>query len=374
MGDGRFRSAVVGCGAISDEHLRFLDATTLTNLEAVCDLSPALAGLTADRFGARVACTDVDTLLADVAPDVVHVLTPPRTHPSLIRRCLAAGSHVICEKPLAPSADETAAVLAAADSAGRRLIETRNLLYNDVVNAMDHAIASDRFGEVREVDVSLALDLSGADIPQEGLGLPGGLAHDYLPHLAYLLLHVTGTSDVPDAALGVVRNLSGRAEIGFDHVDAMLSLGRVRARVRISPDVAPSSLRLVARGTRGSVEADVYQPYLRLEGPPWVGKLAPFGLVVQGIGLARAGGRNLRHRLLQHGTYHGMARMLDATYRALLDRRSPPVSAGDMIASALLIDRIVELTGRDPLAVAVVAPPRGAPIAGPTDAPARSAP
>ena len=72
--------------------------------------------------------------------------------------------------------------------AGRLLVETRNLLYNDVVLGFDRALADGRVGDIREVDVSLALDLNGADVPRAGgLGLPGGIAHDYLPHLAYLL-------------------------------------------------------------------------------------------------------------------------------------------------------------------------------------------
>ena len=341
------RAAVIGCGAISEEHLRFLASAEIAELEAVCDLSPALAEIARDRHGARRAWTDVTVMLAEVRPDVVHVLAPPRTHPDLIRRSLAAGAHVICEKPLAPSAAETATLLKTAREAGRALIETRNLLYNDVVLEFDRALADGRVGEPREIDVSLALDLGHADVPQDGLGLPGGIAHDYLPHLAYLLLHFAGHAQASDV-LGTVRNTTGVSEIGYDHVDALLRLGDVRARLRISPDVLPSSMRVAVRGTGGSLEADMYQPYLRHEGPPWVGKWSPVDLVVQGAALARAGGRNLRDRLLQHGTYHGMGRMLAAVYTALRDGERLPISEADVMASALLIDRIVELAGTRP--------------------------
>ena len=66
-------------------------------------------------------------------------------------------------------------------------------------------------------------------------------------------------------------------------------------------------------------------------------------LMVQGATLIRAGGGNLRDRLLQHGTYHGMPRMLADVYEALRDGRPSPVAERDMLASATLIDRIVEL-------------------------------
>jgi predicted dehydrogenase len=337
------RAVAVGCGAIAEEHLAFLGTSELVELAAVCDLSPALAEIARDRHGAGYASTDLDDVLIKVRPDVVHVLTPPRTHPDLIRRSLAAGAHVVCEKPLAPTADETRALLVSARAASRVLIETRNVLYNDVVLRFDRALADGRVGELREIDVSLALDLASADIPEGGLGLPAGIAHDYLPHLAYLLLHFAGSPEPPEIVAGTIDNLSGSPSIGFDHVDVLITLGHVRARLRISPDVVPGGMRVAVRGTNGSLEADIYQPYLRHEGPPWVGKLSPLDLVVQGATLIRAGGGNLRDRLLQHGTYHGMPRLLTDVYEALRDGRPSPVAEEDMQASATLIDRIVEL-------------------------------
>ena len=312
-------------------------------LEAVCDLSPALAELTRNRHGAGGAYTDVDEMLDSVRPDVVHVLTPPRTHPELVRRSLAAGAHVICEKPLAPTAEQTESLLSAARSANRLVLETRNLLFNDVVQKLDEQLLKGQVGELREIDVSLALDLGNHDVPEGGTGLPLGLAHDYLPHLAYLFLHFAGESADTDEVIGHVDNLSGKRPVGFDHLDVLITHGLTRGRLRVSPDVAPSCLRLGLRGTAGSLEADLYQPYLLHEGPPFTGKKAPIGLVAEGIGLIAAGGRNVRDRLLQHGTYHGMPRMLDAIYEALVTGRTPPVSERDMIASARLIDRIAEL-------------------------------
>jgi predicted dehydrogenase len=334
---------VIGCGAISDEHLRYLAAADGVSLEAVCDTSNALAEITRDRFGAREAFTDVDHALATIRPDVVHVLTPPRTHADLVRRSIESGAHVICEKPLAPSGEQTRELLACAAQAGRALLETRNLLYNDIVRRLDRIVAAGAVGTIREIDASLTLELGNADVPVNGLGLPGGIVHDYLPHLAYLLLHFAPERSSADAVAGTVDNLSGRPEIGFDHVDALVSLGGVRCRVRVTPDVRPDSMRMIVRGTAGTLEADMYQPYLRHEGQPWVGKRAPFGLVADGARLIVAGGSNVRDRLLQHGTYHGMERMLAAIYDALRNATPMPITTADMLGSASLIDAIIEL-------------------------------
>jgi hypothetical protein len=72
------------------------------------------------------------------------------------------------------------------------------------------------------------------------------------------------------------------------------------------------------------------------------------GLIAEGLGLIGAGTRNVRDRLLQHGTYHGMPRMLEAFYTALTTGGPLPVTEADMIASARLIDRIAGLSGVTP--------------------------
>jgi predicted dehydrogenase len=315
-------------------------------LSAVCDKSAVLAQITAERYGAHRALTDATRALEDMRPDVVHVLTPPHTHPALVSQSLAAGAHVVCEKPLAPSAVETRALLAAAADVGRVLVETRNLLYNDVVLEFDRAIASGAVGDIREVETALSLSLGTADVPSQGLGLPGGIAHDYLPHLAYLLLHFAAPRRGVDTVVGTVDNLSGRPDLKFDHVDVLMNIGDVRGRIRVSPDVLPGSLRVIVRGTGGTLEADLYQPYLRRQGPPWDGKLAPFGQLIDGVKLFAAGGRNIRDRLLQHGTYHGMGPMLSDVYGSLAKAGPVPIAAEDLLASAELIDRVVELGAR----------------------------
>ncbi|HMI41224.1 MAG TPA: hypothetical protein VK485_08375 [Sphingomicrobium sp.] len=116
-----------------------------------------------------------------------------------------------------------------------------------------------------------------------------------------------------------------------------------RGRLRVVSDVAPDMFRVAIRGTLATVEADLFSPYLRLEGDPDIGKRAPLGQIRNGLTLIRAGVRNFREKVLQHGTYHGMPRMLDAIYRSIRDDTPPPVSERDMVASARLIDRLIQL-------------------------------
>lgn len=348
MNGPRLRVGVIGCGAIASEHLAYLAHSPLVELVAVCDSSPITASFTKDRFGASCSFTDASTMLKDVKPDVVHVLTPPQTHDPLVRMSLEAGAHVICEKPMTGSAAQTEALLAEARKHGRILVESRNLLFNDVTQAIDRLVSDQKLGSVHEVDVLLSLDLTAGpfgdlNLCGPGVDLPGGAVHDFLPHLAYLFLHYCG--DVADLhrVVGVLENRSGNPRVGYDHLDALVEAGATRGRIRIASDLSPPAFRLIVRGTERSVETDFYNPFLRIEGGLNVGKRAPLEQVGSGLKLARAGLTNFVDKVRQHGTYHGMPRMLDAVYRALKTGGPLPITEEDIIATARLLDRIIAL-------------------------------
>ena len=343
----RLRAAVIGCGAIAHEHLGYLGSSPRAELVAVCDASSATAAFMSERFGASAWFTDATSMLRIVRPDVVHVLTPPQTHASLVRMSLDAGAHVVCEKPMTGSAAETEALFANARKRGKLLVESRNLLFNDVGIAIDRLLKVENLGRVCEVDVLLSLDLTAGpfgdlNLSGPGVQLPCGAVHDFLPHLAYLFLHFAGLETI-DRLTGFLENRSGNVRVGYDHLDVLIEAGSVRGRLRIASDVCPPAFRLVVRGTERSAETDFYNPFLRIEGGSNIGKRAPLEQIGSGLKLARAGARNFFDKVRQRGTYHGMSRMLDSIYAALEAGEDPPISEADILATARLVDRIVAL-------------------------------
>src|ERR1043165_6220429 len=88
---GRLKSALIGCGAIAREHLAAL--TELGNVEvaAICDLSPARAEATAERFHIARHYLNHHQMLEEIRPDLVHVTTPPASHFAIPRDCGSAG-------------------------------------------------------------------------------------------------------------------------------------------------------------------------------------------------------------------------------------------------------------------------------------------
>ncbi|MGX7953607.1 Gfo/Idh/MocA family protein [Tsuneonella sp. HG249] len=344
----QLRAAVIGCGAIAYEHLPFVARSGAAHPVALCDRSRAMASAAAGMFELDVGIyTDAEAMLESERLDIVHVLTPPETHDRLVRRALEAGAHVVCEKPMTGTAKETAALLDAARAAGRLLFESRNLLFNDVVVELLKMARGGLLGEIRECDILLSLDfLAGpfgdTNLSGTGVALPGGAVHDFLPHLVYLFQALTGTTTA-ERVLGEYVNRSGNRRAVYDACDILLSSGAVRGRLRIAADVEPAAFRIALRGTRGSAEADLYNPYLRFEGPPFTGKTYPVGQVSAGLALARAGATNLYRKIAQHGTMHGMPRMLAAIYAAIQDGTPPPMTPHEILATARLTDQIVAL-------------------------------
>lgn len=341
------KAAVVGCGAIAYEHLPFLADSPRAELVAVCDRSRALADAARVRFGAEQSFVDVRTMLEAAKPEVVHVLTPPQTHDALVRLALDSGAHVVCEKPMTGSERETVALLDAADAANRALQESRNLLFNDLIIALKNFIAAGRLGQVRECEILLSLDfLKGpfgdTNLKGPAVSLPVGAVHDFIPHLAYLFLSLSGVGSV-DKVRGFLENRSGNRRAGFDSMDALLDAGQVRGRLRVATDTAPDAFRVIVRGSKATAVTDLYNPFMHIEGFPNTGKRAPLGQISAGLSLARAGLTGLRKKIMQHGTMHGLPRMLDAIYAALIERHAPPFSRQDMIDTARLTDQLVAL-------------------------------
>jgi predicted dehydrogenase len=107
------RVGVIGCGRQGTFHLEAYQALPHVNIIAVCDIDARRAAEAADRFGAT-PYERFDELLASDELDLVSVVTMPVTHREIVVAALAAGIHVLCEKPMAMNLGEAREMAAAA--------------------------------------------------------------------------------------------------------------------------------------------------------------------------------------------------------------------------------------------------------------------
>lgn len=140
-------TALIGCGRWGRNHARTL--AQLGALAAVCDADAQAAETFAEEHGARAR--SVDEVMSD--PDVPGVVLalPAQHHASLAVRALAAGKHVMVEKPMALRTVDAQAMVDAAKTARRVLMTGHVLRYHPAFGAIRDAIAAGRIGAVRHI-------------------------------------------------------------------------------------------------------------------------------------------------------------------------------------------------------------------------------
>lgn len=346
----KLKSAVIGTGAISKEHLSFLASCDRVQLKSVCDLSKVSASYAAQRFGAESIYTDYRQMLDEIKPDVVHILTPPHTHKSIASHCLEAGAHVFCEKPITPTYDEFKELWALAKSHNRWLIENQNYCFNETILAIEKLVGDGVLGEIQEVSVRIALPIrdggvfADENLPNPIHKMPAGVIHDFITHLCSLVVRFIPDFDRVSA---VWSNHGGGDLFKYDDLDAIAIAGSAHARIRFSAHTPPKAFNVIVRGSKGYAETDLYQPYLRCVIPRAGELLSPLiNHFVNGCDLVGASFTNFRNKIMQKTPYEGMHRLLDQTYAALIDGKAPPISFADMERTNRLVNALLSEANR----------------------------
>ncbi|HEY8545734.1 MAG TPA: Gfo/Idh/MocA family oxidoreductase [Acidimicrobiales bacterium] len=155
--NGSLRVAIAGAGFIGAVHAHAARRAG-AHVVGVAASSPERSREAAERLGAERAFDDAMALATAPDVDVVHICTPNHLHGPLASAALAAGKHVVCEKPLALDAAEARSLLAAADAAG--LVATVPFVYRfyALVREARARVAAGGIGPVRLVHGSYLQD------------------------------------------------------------------------------------------------------------------------------------------------------------------------------------------------------------------------
>ncbi|MCW3097091.1 MAG: Oxidoreductase domain protein [Chthonomonadaceae bacterium] len=268
------RVAVIGTGWwATATHIPALLADPDVELVALCDVSPERVQAAASAFGIARTYTDYRALLAEERPEAVVVATTHATHFAVADACLAAGAHVLIEKPMTLRAADARALVERAERCGRAIVVGYPWNYLAHVRQVQARIAAGTLGPIQLVQCvfnSYNADLlSGKDrsdhpgaYPVHGPGdvysrpehSGGGHGHLQMTHAVGLLCAVTG--------LRIARVQARMANHGLplDLVDVILvefeggALGTVSGT---SNGFLPQS-RLSLGCAHGSVEMDLF--------------------------------------------------------------------------------------------------------------------
>lgn len=321
------KAAVIGTGAIARQHLACLQTLPDVEIAAVCDVSPATAEAAAQRFGVPAHFSDGTTMLEVARPDVVHVTTPPASHFALAHDALAAGAHVIVEKPAALSYHEVRELIEEAERRGLVLVEDYNYVFSRQVQTVLRLAASGELGDMTHMEAEVALEVAD---DHAALSLPGGVIGDFLPHLASLSRFLVGPHTNVDALWEKRRP---DTPLPYDELHALVSAERGTAALSFSALSRPAVFGLRVHATRLRIAANLFEPRLTVErlrrGPP------PLAPLVNGLVEAAAVGRAAVSGLVRKlsggpGAYEGLWELVGQTYRALAAGSPPPVTHAEV--------------------------------------------
>jgi predicted dehydrogenase len=204
-GAAELRIGMVGAGTMARAHSLALglaprlydDLPLRPRLVAVVDVNDRLARQLAERYGYERVEPDWQRLVAAPDVDLVVVCVPPTQNREIVLGAAAAGKHVVCEKPLATSAEAAAELLEACRSAGVFHGLGAAYRWTPALRAIRAMLDRGELGEVRSMRASFLLDYGAdPDVPllwrfQRALA-GGGIAIDTGYHVVDCARYLVG--------------------------------------------------------------------------------------------------------------------------------------------------------------------------------------
>lgn len=156
----KVRIAIIGAGLVSDfHHVPGIKLDPRAELAAVCDPNEALLEQRKKDWGPAKYTTKYEEIAADRSIDAVIIATPNFTHKPISLACIAAGQHVMCEKPLGVSFTEANDMYQAAKAKGVRHMTAFTYRFAPSMRYLKHLLDSGALGTPRHFRSQRFLDL-----------------------------------------------------------------------------------------------------------------------------------------------------------------------------------------------------------------------
>jgi predicted dehydrogenase len=200
-----------------------------------------------------------EAMLAHEALDFVDICAPPSEHARFACEALARGLHVLCEKPLATTAQQASQMSESARRAARVLFPAHSYRHAPVMRAVRGVIARDLIGPVHMVTMdtfrtghALGVPEWNPDWRRDPRYSGGGILFDHGPHTTYLAFEWFGA--YPSAVSAWARSVRG--DLAEDEVTLQLVFPRGIARAHLSWNASLRRVISTVHGERGAVRIE----------------------------------------------------------------------------------------------------------------------
>jgi predicted dehydrogenase len=349
------RVAIIGCGKIADQHVQAIHRISDCQIVALCDRELLMARQLGERFGVSQCFSDAHEMFRGTSPDVVHITTPPQSHFSLAKQCLAAGSHVYLEKPFTVTAEEAQTLIQHAEQFQLKLTAGHNYQFTLEMLAMRRLVREGFLGgKPVHLESHWSYDLGDMNYVGPMIGnrshwvrqMPGQLLQNLISHgVAKLaefldeelveivarahqspLLRKLGGEEVLDELRVLIRDKSGTT--AFFCFSTQLKPGLNELRI-----CGPANSMIVDHAS-GSIIRKENRPcksYLTYFVPP---------LRIAGENLRNAR-RNMAHFLRKRLHQDcGMKELIELFYRSIRAGGPPPIPYREIMLTARIMDEI----------------------------------
>ena len=281
----------------------------------------------AARHGVPAVHDSYADLLADPSLDAVYVPLPNGLHAQWTSAALAAGKHVLCEKPFTANAAQAGQVAAAADGTGLVVMEAFHYRYHPVARRMVELVHGGELGRIQRVETAMCFPLPVFSDIRYNFGLAGGALMDagcYAVHCLRLL-----TPGEPSVTAAKARTLKRDRRIDRAMIAQFSLPGGATGQIHASM-WSSTLLRARARvvGDRGTLT--VTNPFA----PQYWSRFT-----------VEVDGRRRRERFDSEATYVHQLRAFVAAVQGEPTNLTPPA---DSIATMSLIDDIYRAAGLPP--------------------------
>lgn len=206
------RIGVVGYGTGGRHfHVPFIQAARGVSLAGVVARAPETVAAVREDLPGIPVFASLTEMLASGTVDAVTITTPPQTRAELVREAIAAGVHVIADKPFAPSALAARELAEAARAAGVTLAVYHNRRWDSDIRTLKKVLDDEALGRPWRLHSRMDFD----DPATLEAGPTGGLLRDLGSHVVDQALWLLGPVRAVDAQLDCVELPEGPTDAGF---------------------------------------------------------------------------------------------------------------------------------------------------------------
>jgi predicted dehydrogenase len=351
---------IIGCGNIADAHASQIKRIAGCEIVGVCDKEELMARQLYERFPVKQYFSDVDRLLAESRPDVVHITTPPQRHFELGMTCLKAGCHVYMEKPFTVNTAEAEELIQFAMTKNLKITAGHDYQFSHATRRMRALITQGYLGGPPvHMESYYCYDLGDRAYAKAVLGdkkhwvraLPGTLMHNNISHGICRIAEFMSDDNPEVIAHGFVSPfLKGMGENDIIDEARVIIVGKsgTTAYFTFSSQMHPTLIQFRVYGSKNGLIVDHdQQTLIKMKGARYKSYMEKF--IPHYEFAAQYAANSLKNMgFFLKKDFHmksGMKYLIEAFYRSITDDTPPPIPYREIILTSRIMDSIFARIG-----------------------------